>query len=221
MTQQPQPQTAFDWPIYADATFAGLSVLMPIPLLDWLLEEYFRRRMPRTIARYRHRSLPVSIIQAVNGPQRGCLATALRFVIRVPIELLKRLVRKLLYFLTIKEATDQLSYYWQRAFLLDYALAAGHLTTVESAHQAQQVMEQVLNSTSSPLIALAKAVLTSPFQVMRILRRAFGNQTSVAAPQQETILRQHWSAYQNYLQTLAAQYDQLYRERARQPDESS
>lgn len=60
MIPRPQPQTAFEWPIYADATFAGLAVLFPIPLLDWALEEYFRRRMPRTIARYRHHTLPLA-----------------------------------------------------------------------------------------------------------------------------------------------------------------
>jgi hypothetical protein len=221
MTQPLHPQTAFEWPIYADATFAGLAVLIPVPLLDWLLEEYFRRRMPRTIARHRHHTLPVSVIHAVNGPQYGCLATGFRLLIRIPIELLKRLVKKLFYILTLKEATDQLNYYWQRAFLLDYMLAADHLTTVESARRAQQAMEEVLRSTRSPLIALAKIVLTSPFQVMRILRRALSGQTSTAAPRQQTILQQHWSAYQEYLQTLATRYDQVYQAYAQQQDEAS
>lgn len=212
MSQPPQPQTAFEWPIYADATFAGLAVLFPIPLLDWALEEYFRRRMPRTIARYRHHSLPLAVVRTVNGPQRGCLATVLRFLLRLPLELLKRLFRKLLYILTIKEAADQLSTYWQRAFLLDYALAAGHLSTVETAHQAQQVIETVLKSTHSPMITLARMVLLSPLQVMRLLRRAFNSQTPVAAPQQQNILRQQWSSYRDYLQALALHYDQLYHE---------
>lgn len=210
MIQPPEPQTAFEWPIYADATFAGLAVLFPIPLLDWALEEYFRRRMPRTIARYRHHTLPLAVIRAANGPQHGCLATALRFLVRLPLELFKRIFRKLLYILTMKEATDQLSYYWQRAFLLDYTLAAGHLATVESAGQAQQAMEVVLKSTSSPMIALARIMLLSPLQVVRLLRRAFNSQTPLPAPQQQHILRQQWSAYQDYLQALAERYEQTY-----------
>jgi hypothetical protein len=74
--------------------------------------------------------------------------------------------------------------------LLDYALAAGHLATVESARQAQQAMAEVLQSTASPMIALARMVLLSPLQVMRLLRRAFNSQTPVAAPQQQNVLRQ-------------------------------
>ncbi|MCL4299271.1 MAG: hypothetical protein KJ077_26285 [Anaerolineae bacterium] len=213
MIQRPRPQTAFEWPLYADATFAGLAVLFPIPLLDWALEEYFRRRMPRTIARHRRRTLPLAVIRAVNGPQRGCLSTGLRFLVRLPLELLKRIFRKLLYILTIKEATDQLSNYWQRAFLLDYALAAGHLNTVESARQAQQIMEEVLKSSPSPMIKLARMVLLSPLQVMRLLRRAFNSQTPIAAPQQQNVLRQQWSAYQDYLQALAERYQQTYQAR--------
>lgn len=211
--QHPQPQTAFEWPIYADATFAGLAVLFPIPLLDWALEEYFRRRMPRTIARHRRRTLPLAVIRAANGPQHGCLAAALNFLIRLPLELLKRIFRKLLYILTVKEATDKLNYYWQRAFLLDYALAADHLATVESARQAQQTVEEVLTSSPSPMIRLARMVLLSPLPVMRLLRRAFNSQTPIAAPQQQNILRQQWSAYQDYLQTLAERYEQTYQAR--------
>ena len=37
--------TDFDWLVYSDATFAGLSVLIPVPFLDALMEEYFRRAM--------------------------------------------------------------------------------------------------------------------------------------------------------------------------------
>ena len=211
MTPSPQAQTAFEWPLYADATLAGLSVLFPIPLLDWLLEEYFRRRMPRAIARYRRQTLPAAVVEHLNGPRRGCLVTTLRLLIRIPIELLKRLVKKLFYILTVKEAADQLSYYWQRAFLLNYMLAAGHLATVEAAAQAQQAMEEVLNAASSPLVALAKLVVTSPLRVMRLL----GGRPTAPSPQQ-SIFRRQWSAYQGYLESLAAQYERRYQERITQ-----
>jgi hypothetical protein len=67
MSEHPPPQSVFEWPVYADATFAGLAVLFPIIVLDWALEEYFRRRMPRTIARYHRQTLPLAVIWAVNG----------------------------------------------------------------------------------------------------------------------------------------------------------
>lgn len=185
-----RPHTTFEWPLYADATFAGLAALFPIPLLDWALEEIFRRRMVRAIARYRGQPLPLEVVWALNGPKRGCLATGLRFLIRLPLELLKRLFRKLLYVLTVKEATDQLSYYWQRAFLLDYMLTAGHLVTTESARQAQQAMEETLRLTASPFIGLAKTVVTTPLRVIRLLGHALSRQAPVPMPQQQNFLRQ-------------------------------
>lgn len=50
-TNTPPPATQFDWQIYADTTFAGLSLLILIPLLDVAFEWFFRRRMAHTIAR--------------------------------------------------------------------------------------------------------------------------------------------------------------------------
>ena len=64
--------TDFDWLIYADATFAGLSLLLPIPFVDGLIETYFRRRMPGDIARRRGRALPMQSIRLANR-QRGAL----------------------------------------------------------------------------------------------------------------------------------------------------
>ena len=43
--------SGFDWRIYADATCAGLSVLIPLPFVDTAFETVFRRRIPGTIAR--------------------------------------------------------------------------------------------------------------------------------------------------------------------------
>ena len=53
--------TDFDWLVYADATFAGLAILIPFPFVDSLLEEYFRRRMARDIARRRGRTLSPAV----------------------------------------------------------------------------------------------------------------------------------------------------------------
>jgi hypothetical protein len=47
----PEIATDFDWLVYADATFAGLAILLPFPFVDSWLEGYFRRRMPGDITR--------------------------------------------------------------------------------------------------------------------------------------------------------------------------
>lgn len=213
MTHNPEPRTAFEWPIYADATLAGLAVLIPFPLVDWLVEERFRRRMPAAIARYRGRSLPVPVLQALNGPQRGCIATTFLLLIQAPLKILKRLSQKVVYVLTIKAATDKLSDYWQRAFLLDYMLAAGHLATVESARRARQAMERVLQTTPSPLTRLAQLVVASTRRVFQTVRRAWRAPSGSGLPEQQTTMRQQWSEYETFLRELAACYDQAYQAR--------
>src|SRR5918997_6943650 len=104
-----QSDTAFDWAIYADATFAGLSVLIPIPLLDWVFEQFFRRRMLPTIAQRQGRQLPPAVRAQLNRSSGSCLSTCLTAPLVATFWLLKSVSRKLLYFLTIKDATDQLA----------------------------------------------------------------------------------------------------------------
>jgi len=116
---QPQPltpRTAFDWKIYAQATFAGLSPLIPVPILDWIVEEYFRRRMPQAIAHARGYGLSREVVGVLNRGGESCLASCLVFPLRLLVEILKSLSRKLLYVLSIKEASDRISYYWHQDF---------------------------------------------------------------------------------------------------------
>src|SRR3712207_1635145 len=108
----PQPRTNFDWARYADATLAGLSVLIPIPFLDTAFERFFRRRMPTAIARSRGRVLPSPIEAELRPTSRNVLRACLTLPLTVTVGLVQRLSRKLLYFLTIKAATDALSQYW-------------------------------------------------------------------------------------------------------------
>ncbi len=210
MPDAAQPYTSFEWPIYADATLAGLSVLVPIPLLDWFLEEQFRRRMPAAIARTRGQRLPRSVVQTLNASQQGCLISGLLFLVKLPLELIKRLSQKILYFLTIKAATDQVSYYWQRAFLIDYALRSGHLGNVESAERARNAMDQVLTATASPFTALAQRVIRSVRNILPLLRRGRRGQEEDILPQERATMQQQWGAYEGFLRSLAGQYNQAY-----------
>ena len=44
-----------------------------------------------------------------------------------------------------KEASEKLSHYWERAYLLDYMLGAGHLGTAESARHARLALVPVVS----------------------------------------------------------------------------
>src|SRR5687767_4928057 len=96
--------TDFDWSRYADATLAGLSVLIPIPFVDDAFEAFFRKRIPGAVAQSRGRALSGevrAVLEEEDAVGSGCATLPARLV----IGLFKRLSRKLLYFLTVKQAT--------------------------------------------------------------------------------------------------------------------
>ncbi len=198
--------------MYADATLAGLSVLIPIPFLDTLFERFFRRRMPTAIARSRGRVLPAPIEAALRPTSRNVVRACLTLPLTLTIGLVQRLSRKLLYFLTIKEASDALSQYWHRAFLLDYMLAAGHLDTVASAHLAAQAMEQVLATTSSPLAQLARQVIAQTRHIWQTVRGARRGQEDDVIAQTRAQMEQRWGDFAGYFEAVAARYEHHYRE---------
>lgn len=215
----PQPRTTFDWAIYADATFAGLAVLIPIPVLDWIVEWFFARRILSAIAKRRGRQLEPGVMRALNNNQgcKGWFIGCFTLPVMLTIELIKSISRKILYFLTIKAASDQLSYYWHRAFLIDYMLLAGHLDDADSALLAGQAMEQVIaTSTSSPVLKLAGEVMSSTgyvFGVLRNARRSQKEEENEMIQQQPSRITRRWNDFEAYFNTLAADYEEVYQQR--------
>lgn len=199
--------TAFEWSRYADATLAGLSVLVPIPFLDDAFEGFFRRRIPGAVARSRGETLPADV-RAVLGEGEGLGCATLP--LRLTLGLLKRLSRKLLYFLTVKAATDRLSHYWSRAFLIDHMLLAGHLESVESARVARRAMDEALTTVAGPLPRLARQVVASTRNVWPSLRRARRGEESDEVRQVRSELEGHWAEAAGDLRSLAARYDAAY-----------
>ena len=213
MLTRPQPRTTFDWGVYANATFAGLSALIPLPFLDSLFEWFFRQRMVRAIARRRGLSLAPVVVYEINRSDESWLQSCALLPVTLTFQLVKRLSKKLLYFMTIKEATDKLSYYWHRAFLLDYMLLERHLDELASAQVARRALEQTLRTTTtSPLLQLAQQTARGTRHVLPSLRRArVGNEDEVIQ-QKKTLMAQAWENFGDYLEALAGRYDQAYAE---------
>lgn len=209
-SQPSEPNTSFDWALYADATFAGLAVLVPLPLLDWLLEQFFRRRMVRAINRRYGQVMSPSVQTELLSGERSCIGSCIGLLAAVTIGLFKRISRKILYFLTIKDASDQLSFYWQRAFLIRHMLEAGHLASPASARIARQAMDDVLQRSSSPLRGLAQQVIAGSGHVVRTLLTARRDRENEVIRQTETRMRQNWGGFSAYLTTLARQYEETY-----------
>lgn len=206
-----KPRTSFDWAVYADATFAGLSLLIPIPLLDLAFEEYFRRRMIKTIARRRHYRLPPPVVAEINRGKRDCLQSCLAWPFILLYQFLKQLSRKVLYFLTIKEAVDQLNYYWHRAFLLNHIMLMEYLNDVDSAVTARAALDETLdNIAASPLRQLAQQVVSIPSRVLRTLRRVRRGREDESVAETKSLMARTWDNFGDYLEALAAQYEETY-----------
>jgi hypothetical protein len=204
--------TDFDWLIYADATFAGLSLLLPIPFVDGLLETYFRRRMPGDIARRRGRTLSRQAIRAVNRQRGAWWPGCLLWPGQAVVYLIRNLWRTLIYILTVYDTSEKLSYYWHRAFLLDYAIGRGDLDRPARAEIAAAALHRVLETTqTSPLLNLAGEIVQAARSrigaLARALFRGARRQKTPEARQTATLLAARWAEFRDYLIELAGRYD--------------
>lgn len=209
--------TDFDWLVYADATFAGLAILIPIPFLDALLEEYFRRRMPRDIARRRGRTLSPAVLRVVNRRRGdGCLAGCLMLPVELIIYVLRNLYRTVVYVLSVYDASENLSYYWHRAFLLNYMIGRGHLDNTDRARVASLALHRTLETTrTSPMLNLATELIEFARHRIRGLLRAFyrfirRQEETAEVKRTKASIASQWAEFRDYLLELAGRYDVMY-----------
>jgi len=205
--------TTFDWRIYAEATCAGLTALLPIPFLDLAFEAYFRRRMPATIAKVRNQDL-------ADGARRrlgqglgtlisieGCLALPLGVVRYI----VKKIWRKVIYIFAIADATSLVSAYWHRAYLLDHMVRGGHAGPDVDWPRAAIVFEHVLAETDTgPLMGLARQTVASVHRVFRLLVLARRRGAAEETESLSTILQSHWDAAESSLMEVAVRYNAEY-----------
>jgi hypothetical protein len=170
-----EEQPMYDWQIFADATCAGLSVLLPVPLLDLFFESMFRRRIPNTISRFRGVDVAPSVRRRLGTSLRslvsleGCLGAGFAVVKYV----LRRIWRKIIYIFAIKDAATALTEYWHRAALIDHMVRAGHLDRSADTGLAIRVSTEVLDEIDpSPLMGLARQAVSNVQHVFRLLLAA-------------------------------------------------
>src|ERR1700754_4434041 len=102
------------------AVLVGLTPLIPLPVVDDLAKNYFRRRLVRRLASAHGRSLSGEELGALTKEQgRGCVRGCLTAVVVYP---LKAVFRKVFYFLEWKRAVDLTSRTYHFGYLTSYAL---------------------------------------------------------------------------------------------------
>lgn len=206
-SEKVSPRTAFDWAIYVDATLAGLAILIPIPLLDVFAEWLFKRRIPQAVARRNGRRLDRYTVYYLQNEPFSCTGCLL-WPFTLVLLFLKRLYRTILYFLTVKEATDKLSLYWHRAFLIDFMVRRGDLDNDKMAKVAALAMHDVLDKlTTSPLQQLAVQVIGGMHHIGRTVwqwRRQEQEDDDLQNARLE--MSNAWERFTVYLEDVAEQY---------------
>ncbi len=211
-----QAATDFNWLVYADATFAGLAVLIPVPFIDLAVEELFRRRMPRDIAWMNGRILPNPLVSQLNRrrparPVMGCLLLPFRAV----FYLFRNIFRTILYALSVADATENLGYYWHRAFLLDYAIRAGHMDVAAQGQSAAAAIDKTMGEiTTSPFTQLAQQVISEwarhLVRLRTYIRFLRTREESARVAETRQTMATAWKDYRDYLLTVADKYETNY-----------
>ena len=208
----------FDWRIYSDATCAGLSVLIPLPLVDIFFETIFRRRIPGAVAKFRKRSLSPTVRsrlgRSVDGPLSlsGCIVVP----IAVGKYILRRLWRKIIYIFAVKDATTALADYWNRAYLTDHMVRAGHLGPEADTDLAVEIYAEVLGSIDpSPLMGLARQTVANVRHVLRLLIQARRLGATEVTRSIGEALSSHWRGAEESFRAVADRYNERYAEEVR------
>ena len=102
------------------AVLVGLTPLIPVPLLDDVVKNYFRQRMVRGLASAAGRTLSEKELDALASErERGCLGGCLFAVLIYPV---KAIFRKVFYFLEIKRAVDLASRTYHFGYVISCAM---------------------------------------------------------------------------------------------------
>lgn len=162
------------------SVLVGLSPLVPVPFVDDWLKDYFRRRLVRSLASTYEQTLSeesVSLL-ADEKSNKGCLLGCLSMVIFYP---LKKLLRKVFYFLEWKRAVDLTSHTYHYGYLLNFALRDGFINSeTKNLEKVRTTLDNVCNETP---IKPIESVVSSTFRQTKgliysgveILEKAFRN----------------------------------------------
>lgn len=141
------------------AVLTGLTPLIPVPLVDDLVKNYFRKRLVRSLAAGAGRALTEEELNALaSEPEGGCLRGCAGAVLVYP---LKAIFRKIFYFLEWKRAADLTSRTYHFGYLIGHALrrregGGPSLLDMHGAHAVNEAVEAVCRE--APIKPLESAV---------------------------------------------------------------
>jgi hypothetical protein len=127
-------------PLLTYALLVGLTPMIPIPFVDDVAREYFRKRLVSALAAGRSVTLAPEAVAALASEPSGCLVTGcLSQLFLFPLRLI---FRTLFFFLEWKRVLDLTSQTYHFGYLVDCALEEGYLRQ-GSRHRPETVRQAI------------------------------------------------------------------------------
>lgn len=150
--------------IVSHSVFVGLSPLIPIPIVDDLVKNFFYQNMVRSLAAAHNISLTQAEINVLaeergEGCLNGCVFGLVEYLV-------KRLIRKIVFVLEWRRAVNLVTHVYYIGHLLDYAFEQGWYkpADVKSAMQLRTAIERARRGANTNLV---KRVVQSSFDQSR------------------------------------------------------
>jgi len=129
------------------AVLVALAGLIPVPFIDTWLQSRLRAELVEHLGRHHDRPLEPGHVRTLSADRGNLLLGCVVGVVWWPI---KKLFRKIIYVLTIKDAVDAASDAWLRGEMVRRALRAGALP--DHVEPVRNAMDEALKTHArSPL----------------------------------------------------------------------
>ena len=145
-------RTSLHGSVVIAALLAGLTPLIPIPFVDSFVRRLLLRQLYQRVAAEQGRSLPPEALAHLTRSRGNLVVGCLVAVLWWPI---KKLIRTVLYFLTVKDCLDELADATMRGHMVHEALRRGLLPA--EASRVGDAMEAALDAHErSPALRLLR-----------------------------------------------------------------
>lgn len=166
--------------VFIYSLLAGLCPLLPVPLVDDLLIRTYTRQMVKTQLKRRGMTpTAAQVARLCDAPSAGCMSGCMTGVVAAFVFVLKKLFRKLVYILAVKDCVDVASKVLHQGWLIEASVDRG-LLDAESLND-----DAHLDRVRSAIDATCVEVDTRP--VHQLLKRMFKSSRETIGQVTETI----------------------------------
>ncbi len=149
------------------AVLVGLTPLIPVPFVDDLVKAHLLRRMVIALAASHARSVRPQDVETLIEDRGGCALGCLGQVVLYP---LKKIFRKVFFFLEWKRAVDLTSRTYHQGYLIDYALSSDAIFGAKTMAEIRDAIDAVCRE--SPVKPLESAIGATFRKSRGVLRSA-------------------------------------------------